>query len=79
MNIQDGIGKIFGYIEIAYSMGVNAYFGPRQKIDHMQHLTTDPENLGLKLIITGRHIDLQKKFLTLGKTGKSRSRSNLFL
>ena len=28
MKIQNGIGKGFGSIEIAYSMGVNAYFGP---------------------------------------------------
>ena len=29
MNIQDSIGKGSGYIEIAYYMGVNDYFGPR--------------------------------------------------
>ena len=28
LNIQDVIGKLFGYIERAYSMGVNGYFGP---------------------------------------------------
>ena len=27
MNIQDEIVKVYGCIEIAYSMGVNAYFG----------------------------------------------------
>ena len=27
MNIQNGIGEGFGYIERAYSMVVNAYFG----------------------------------------------------
>ena len=30
MNIQDEIGKGFGSIEKAYSMGVNSYFSPRQ-------------------------------------------------
>ena len=30
MNIQYGIGNIFVSREIAYSMEVNAYFGPRQ-------------------------------------------------
>ena len=31
MNIQDDIGKVFEYRERAYSMGVNDYFGPREK------------------------------------------------
>ena len=30
MNIQDGIGKGFGYRERAYYMGVNASFGTRR-------------------------------------------------
>ena len=30
MNIQGVIGKVFGPIERAYSMGGNAYFGPRR-------------------------------------------------
>ena len=35
MNIKDKIWKWFGYGEIEYSMGVNAYFGPiRTNIPH---------------------------------------------
>ena len=30
MNIQYGVGKVFGYRERAYSIGVNYYFGPRR-------------------------------------------------
>ena len=30
MNIQYGIGGVFGSIERAYSMGVNEYFGPKR-------------------------------------------------
>ena len=61
MNIQYGIGKWFRYIEIAYSIVVNAYFGPRRT--NRPHTTPNygPENLGLKLIIIDRHIILQKK------------------
>ena len=31
LNIQDYTRKLFGSREIALSMGVNAYFGPRRK------------------------------------------------
>ena len=30
MNIQYGIGKVFGYRERIYDMGMNAHFSPRQ-------------------------------------------------
>ena len=30
INIQYGIGKVFGSREIAYYVGVNDYFGPRR-------------------------------------------------
>ena len=41
MNIQDVIGKGFMYREIAYSIIVNAYLGPRRTNKHMQNLTMD--------------------------------------
>ena len=31
INIQDVIGKEFGYREISYSIRLNSYYGPRQK------------------------------------------------
>ena len=71
MNIQHGIGNRFGYIEKAYYMGVNAYFVPRQKLKHMQHLTMDLENIVLKLIITDRHIFLHDNWLTSEENWKN--------
>ena len=58
MNIHDGIGKVFGSIERAYSMGANAYFGPRST--NRPHATSnyEPGNLSLKLTITDIHIVL---------------------
>ena len=41
MNIHDGIGKVFGSIERAYSMGANAYFGPRST--NRPHATSNYE------------------------------------
>ena len=39
MNSKYAIGNVFVSIESAYFMVVNANFGPRRKIYHMQHLT----------------------------------------
>ena len=52
-------------------MGVNDYFGPRRT--NRPHATTNygPGNLNLKLIITDRHIFLQKFQLIIEKKGKS--------
>ena len=41
-----------------------------ENIQPMQHLTMNLENLSLKLIITDRHIVLQKNCLVYGKNGK---------
>ena len=71
MNIKYVIGKVFGSRERAYYMGVNDQFDPRRKIDHVQHLTMNLENVGMKFIITYRHIVIQKKQLISEKTGKS--------
>ena len=43
MNIQYGIGKVFGSRERAYSMGVNDFLVPDRPIYHMQNLTMDLE------------------------------------
>ena len=51
MNIQDVIDKEFGFIERAYSIGVNDYFSIYRPIYHMKRLTMDLENISLKLII----------------------------
>ena len=42
-----------------------------EPIDHVQHLTMDLENLGLKLIIIDRHILSQKSSSYETKTGKA--------
>ena len=41
MNIDGVIWKWYGYQERAYSMRVNAYFGHRKNVYHIQHLYTD--------------------------------------
>ena len=48
MKIQDNIGKGFGSREIAYSMGLNAYFGPIRT--NILHATPNygPGNIILK-------------------------------
>ena len=53
-------------------MGVNAYFGPRRKMDHTQHLTMEQGNIILKLIITDRHISFQKTGSYTSNIGKGR-------
>ena len=61
INIQDVIDKGFGFRERAYSMVVNAYFGPRGT--HIPHATPKyaPGKLSFKLIIIDRNIFLHKK------------------
>ena len=71
MNIKYYIGKGFGYIERAYSMGVNDYFCPiRTNIKHATPRYA-PRNLILGYIITYRHIVLQKNLLIYEENWKN--------
>ena len=56
LNIQDSIGKGFVSTERALSTGVNSYFGPKKKTDHIQLLPMDLGNKSFKLIFTDKHI-----------------------
>ena len=69
INIQDTIGKLFESIERLYTMGVDAYFIFRRKMDLIQHLPMDLENRSLMLIITDIHIVLYKIFSYTNKVG----------
>ena len=60
MNIQYEIGKEFGYIERAYSTGVNYYFGPKQTNRPHAIPKFGSGKYNLKLVITDRHIVIQK-------------------
>ena len=79
MNIQDGIGKWFGYRERAQSMRLNAYIGPR--LANIPHTTTNcgPGKSKFKMdyyiykyCCTGKFAHIRKK------TWKRNSRSNSF-
>ena len=60
-------------------MRVNSYFGPKRTIYHMQHLTIDLGNQGLKLVIIDRHSIFHKNWLIHEEFSKKRSRSNVFI
>ena len=79
MNIQDGIGKGFGSIEISYYMGVNSYFGPRRT--NRPHATPNygPVKSKSEVYYYRQTYFLQKKYLISEKTGKSGSMINVLL
>ena len=58
---------VFGYREISYSMGLNDFFGPRQKYIPYATPNNGPVNLSLELIITDIHIVLRKNYFTSNK------------
>ena len=78
MNIQYKIENRFLSKEWVYSMGLNTYFGPRWK--YIPHATPEygPGKYSLKLIITDKHIFLQKLVHIRKSKWRIRLRSNLF-
>ena len=79
MNIKDSIGKGFGYRNIAYSIGVNAYFPPRRTNKPHETPNYVPGKSKSKFIITDRHIALQNTGLYPKKIGKHSSIRNVSL
>ena len=64
LNIQDSIGKGFGFQEIEYSMVVNYYFEPRRT--NRPHATPNYVTLvnqSLKFVTTDRHIFSSKRLI----------------
>ena len=77
MNIQNGIGKKFGYIERAYFMGVIAYFGPRQT--NIPHATPNYRHGKSKFEVDyyRQTYFSSEKLAHIRKNWKNRSRSNV--